>query len=111
MTVDLQIRDLVVEYSSGGYAVRPIDGREVQLGPGRQHQLRELEAEEHGSGRRDAQLPDSRAIGRRVPGTEIVEALIDRQRNRDSGRNPHIFQVPVLCQEGGYVGRRELQGT
>jgi putative ABC transport system ATP-binding protein len=30
----LSIRDLVVEYSSGGYAVRPIDGLTVEAGPG-----------------------------------------------------------------------------
>ena len=30
----LEIRDLVVEYSSGGYAVRPIDGLSVRMEPG-----------------------------------------------------------------------------
>ena len=32
--VDLYIRDLVVEYSSGGYAVRPIDGLDLDVAAG-----------------------------------------------------------------------------
>ncbi|HVJ98112.1 MAG TPA: ATP-binding cassette domain-containing protein [Acidimicrobiia bacterium] len=31
---DLQIRDLVIEYSSGGYPVRPIDGMNLDVGEG-----------------------------------------------------------------------------
>jgi len=31
---DLRIKDLVVEYSSGGYAVRPIDGLDLDVGAG-----------------------------------------------------------------------------
>ena len=31
---DLRIKDLVVEYSSGGYAVRPIDGLNLDVSAG-----------------------------------------------------------------------------
>ena len=31
---DLRIKDLVVEYSSGGYAVRPIDGLNIEVTAG-----------------------------------------------------------------------------
>jgi putative ABC transport system ATP-binding protein len=31
---DLHVRDLVVEYSSGGYAVRPLDGLDLEVGTG-----------------------------------------------------------------------------
>ena len=31
---NLHINDLVVEYSSGGYAVRPIDGLNLEVGSG-----------------------------------------------------------------------------
>ena len=31
MTVDLAVRNLVIEYSSGGYPVRPIDNLDLLL--------------------------------------------------------------------------------
>src|SRR5712691_825229 len=34
MGADLAIRDLVIEYSSGGYRVRPIDGLSLDAGAG-----------------------------------------------------------------------------
>lgn len=33
-TARLEVRDLTVEYSSGGYAVRPLDGVSLDVGPG-----------------------------------------------------------------------------
>ena len=34
MSALLEIRDLVIEYDSGGYAVRPLDGFNLEAEPG-----------------------------------------------------------------------------